>query len=460
MKKKAIKFAVDGFKNILKSLGGDKDPRVNNIYVPPIRISQNLANDIYTYNWMAAKCIDIPVDDSTRKWRKLLIEDDKKREQVEEVFKEYDIKGKVNIAMKWARAFGGSAIIFMFNDEDPAFPLNVESIKQDSLSNIIVLDRYNIIANEVNRNILDPNFGQPETYYIARTGDVIHHTRMVVFQGYIPTIYEYEKENYWGLSYFNRGLEPVEQSMQVSNNINTSTYEANIDVYRIEGLNSMVAEGQDDLVVKRLQLASEMKSAVNGIALDKQDEYDKKGNTFTDLANIDDRFIQKVAGCWNIPVTRLMGISPAGQNATGESDMLNYYDNVQSVQENELRPLLNKIDALVMASGFGDKEPLEYKFLPLKQLTEQEQADVDLKNGQRDQIYLDGQVITKVDVISELSQNGTYSNIDANRVEEEKKEEEETEGFDTTEGLEEEVETEPEAIEGINEEETENSSTD
>jgi len=184
-------------------------------------------------------------------------------------------------------------------------------------------------------------------------------------------------------------------------------------------LNALVAEGRDALVVKRLKLAHEMKSIINGIALDKEDEYDKKTNSFTTLPDIDDRAIQKVSGASGIPVTRLLGISPAGQNATGESDMLNYYDNVQSTQENGLRPHIDWMDSIVTASATSDIESFEYEFKPLKQLTELEQASVTLQRAQRDQIYLDQDIIEPSDIVAQLAEDGTYVSIDENSVTEE-----------------------------------------
>ncbi|RLB93604.1 MAG: hypothetical protein DRH26_03450, partial [Deltaproteobacteria bacterium] len=68
--------------------------------------------------------------------------------------------------------------------------------------------------------------------------------------------------------------------------------------------------------------------------------------------------------------------------------------------------------------------PFEYEFRPLKQLTEIEQSDVDLKTAQRDQVYLDQDIITGIDVMSELAEKGTYISIDENRVVEEKESEE------------------------------------
>ena len=411
---------TDGFKNILKGLGTSKDPRQNTYYQQGIRITQKTANDLYTYNWLAAKVVDIPIDDATRKWRNILISDADIKKETETLLQEFEVKQKIAQAAKWARVFGGAVIIAIIDGEDPATPLIPERIRPGTLRNFIVLDRWNIYADVINRDIISKNFGQPEYYTVARNGQKIHHTRLTKFNGGTSTIMELEMQNFWGNSIFTKQLEPITDSQVTSQSIGNLIYESNVDVYRVNGLNGLVAEGQDDVVIKRLKIAAEMKSILNGIVLDKEDEYDKKNNTFTTLPEIDDRFIQKVAGAADIPVTRLLGVSPTGMNATGESDMLNYYDNVQSLQENLLRPHISWMDDIVIAHA--GVETFKYEFQPLKQLTEAEQAEVNLKRAQTNQIYLDQGVITEVDVLSQLAEDGTYVSVDEIRVEEAKAE--------------------------------------
>ena len=410
----------DGFKNVIKGLGTRGDSRTSVIYSPNRDINYTTANDLYTSNWLAAKVVDTPIDDATRKWRSLLIPDPEKKAKIEEAFKKYGLKNKINLAMKWSRVFGGSVIVIIIDGDDQEEALDLESIKKDSLKNLVVLDRYNIHPEVINRDILSENYGKPDFYIVSRGGQRIHYSRVIRFEGSVSTIRQMEKRNFWGSSIYKKLFDPIMDSQTVSNSISNLIYESNVDVYRVEGLYKMVAEGNDDLVVKRLKIAHQMKSIINAVVLDQKDEYDKKSNTFANLPEIDDRFIQKVAGASNIPVTRLLGISPAGQNATGESDMRNYYDSVSSLQENEIRPKLTILDTIILASVFGKYESFEYEFLPLQQLTDKEQAEVDLQKAQRDQIYLDLDVIESIDSLSELAENGTYNSIDENRVEEEK----------------------------------------
>lgn len=415
---KIPKIIKDGFKNIMKGLGGSRDPRSQTTFVPGVEINQALADSMYSYNWLCSKVVDVPVDDATRKWRNILISDPKKKEEIEEIYTALDIKGKFNLAMKWARVFGGAAIIIVIEGDDLAQPLDITKIRKGSLKNLLVLDRWNIYPGQANRNILSDNFGKPETYTVAREGQAIHHTRVVKFFGMVPTIHQAERNNFWGLSLYTKLWEPISQSQEISNSIASAIYESNLDVYRINGLNDMIAEGSDDLVIARLKIAHEMKGVVNGIALDKEDEYEKKSNRFTDLPNIDDRGIQKVAGASKIPVTKLLGISPSGLGATGDSENRDYYDDVQAIQENEIRPRLDYIDQVVMASSFGVDVIFKYEFNPLQQVTESQQAEIDAKNATRDQIYFDMDILTESDVLAQLAEDGTYISIDETRAKE------------------------------------------
>ncbi|MFP3681974.1 DUF1073 domain-containing protein, partial [Pseudomonas sp. SIMBA_041] len=60
-----------------------------------------------------------------------------------------------------------------------------------------------------------------------------------------------------------------------------------------------------------------------------------------------------ISGASEIPVTRLFGRSPAGMNATGESDLQNYYEVVQQQQESTLGPILDKLLPIICMSEFG-----------------------------------------------------------------------------------------------------------
>lgn len=407
----------DGFQNVMKGLGGERDSRQYRRYVETLgRVDQHTAEMLYASNWLTAKVVDVPVEDALRKWREILIEDSEKKEEVEKFYKETKLKSTIDTAAKWSRVFGGSGIFIVIEGDDPTTPLYPERVRPGTLKRFVALDRWRLTSLGVNTDLLSENFGEPEFYTEAESGTIIHHTRIVKFNGPIPSINLYRINNYWGDSIFRKLYDPISDSQNTSNAISTMIDESNVDVYKIEGLNQLIAEGGDELAIKRLKIAHEMKSIVNGIALDASDGYEKKSNSFATLDAIDDRFIQKVAGASNIPVTKLLGISPGGQNATGESDLRNYYDSVSDYQENKLRSKLEYIDSIT-ARSLG-LEPFEFNWLPLMQLNEIEQATVENTRADRDTKYLNAGVIEVSDIQAELAQNKTYVSVDMERAEE------------------------------------------
>jgi phage-related protein (TIGR01555 family) len=95
----------------------------------------------------------------------------------------------------------------------------------------------------------------------------------------------------------------------------------------------------------------------------------------------------KLSGSTGIPVTRLFGRSPAGLNATGESDLTNYYDLVEATQRNRLMPAIRRLVNLICAWK-GIKKVPEITFNSLYQMSEEEKAKVDYTEAQTKQIYV------------------------------------------------------------------------
>ncbi len=84
-----------------------------------------------------------------------------------------------------------------------------------------------------------------------------------------------------------------------------------------------------------------------------------------------------ISGAAEIPVTRLFGRSPSGLNATGESDLQNYYDMIAEKQESVLRPILNKLLPVFVLSTLGSiPEDFDFEFDPVAEPTDKERADL------------------------------------------------------------------------------------
>ena len=128
-------------------------------------------------------------------------------------------------------------------------------------------------------------------------------------------------------------------------------------------------------------------------------------------------FLQVAAGAADIPVTRLLGQSPAGLSATGDSDTRNYYDIIVARQELDLRPGLERLDRLILRSEGLDEGALTFAFRPLWQLDEPARAALSLSRAQATQVYA-ASGLWPAGVVARLAKaqlvaDGTYPNAAA-----------------------------------------------
>lgn len=90
-------------------------------------------------------------------------------------------------------------------------------------------------------------------------------------------------------------------------------------------------------------------------------------------------FIQILSAASDIPATRFIGQAPGGLNATGESDLENYYNVIDSYQTQEIEPKLRTTYDIVGYHEFPNKWPKErenltFEFPPLWNASELEEA--------------------------------------------------------------------------------------
>ena len=160
-----------------------------------------------------------------------------------------------------------------------------------------------------------------------------------------------------------------------------------------------------------------MKSMNNLLLLGDGETWSRQRIDFAGLPEMARTFLQVAAGAADIPVTRLLGQSPAGLSATGESDVRNYYDMIAARQELDLRPQLERLDRLICPSEGIDEGALSFAFRPLSQLDEPAKAALALSRAQATQVYAGlglwrAEVTAKL-VEAQLVADGTYPNAAA-----------------------------------------------
>lgn len=379
----------------------------------------------YRASWLAKKIVDIPAQDMFRAWRSWQAEEDQ-IEQLEKAEKSLGLQGKLLRAKKLARLYGECHLYFDLG-EDPSLPVNPERVRKGALRFVTLLTHRQVQAGEMDQDPLSTTFGLPLWYVVvgSKQGDVrIHPSRLITLTGVArPDVEEFGRfaGGRLGDSSLTALMEAVKQFDGVAANINSLVYEAKIDVISVAGLTTHIAGNptEEQKLLSRYRLAAMAKGNNGMLILDKDNEaYEQKSFQFAALADIMDRYAQNSAGGADIPMTRLFGRSPGGMNATGDSDLRNYYDRISSDQELEARPAMELFDECLIRSALGSRPPeAYYKWASLWQISDQERAElgrvgVETIKTLKDTALIPDEVLSR-GVVNLLTQDGIIPGLES-----------------------------------------------
>ncbi|PSS59867.1 hypothetical protein C6558_36200 [Ensifer sp. NM-2] len=376
-----IAFVRDSLTNMVANLGTSRDKASATFYSMPMLSDEELLN-AYRGAWLPRKIVDIPAFDSVRAWRDWQATKPQ-IEAIEAEEKRLNVKGKILEAKIKARLWGGAALVIGTGEQDLTTPLDAERIGKGGLKYLTVMSRRQLTAGEVERDPASEWYGKPKIYQVSSTGGrqvEIHPSRLVIFNGNPAPDDEIVTSAYpgWGDSVLLSMVEAIKQADGTAANIASLVFEAKVNVIRIPDFMQNVGdERYRAKILERYTLAATAKGINGDLLLDKEEEFEQKTASFATLPDVLMSFMQLVSGAADIPATRLLGQSPAGMNATGESDLRNYYDRLQAMQSVEMTPVMARLDECIIRSALGSRDPdIYYEWAPLWGMSEKEKADV------------------------------------------------------------------------------------
>jgi phage-related protein (TIGR01555 family) len=314
-------------------------------------------------------------------------------------------------ARTWGRLYGGGALYLGLDDgRMPWEPVDLAALRR--VLWVTDVDRRDLYPLSWDSDPLSAHFGLPLTYRLTRMGGTatesvtVHASRIVRFEGSTPTRRRRLVLQGWGDSVLQRVFAELQQARAAFAGAGVLIQESSQGVLKIKGLaEAMAQDGDDDVFRKRLDLMDRARSLVRSLLLDADGEsYERvEVGTLSGIVEILDRNINLLAAVSETPVTVLMGQAPAGLNATGDSDVRNWYDQVQSEREHQLRPQLTRVLDLILRSSEGPTrgQPVEgarIVFPSLWQPSPTEQADLRSKQADVDSTYIQTGVLTPAEV--------------------------------------------------------------
>lgn len=371
---------ADSLRSLITGLGDPALDKAAGLGYANGTLSDLQLHAAYRNTWLAKKIVNIPALDALRKWR-MWQADQQHITAIEAEERRLGLQTKLLQCKTLARLWGGACLYI--GDGRPADqPLEPGGIKKGGIKYLTVMSRREMIAGELEQDPELEHYGHPQKYTITngRTFADIHPSRLVVQIGDMhPDPWNASGTALgWGDSVLQSVYTSILNADSTAANIASLVFEANVDVFKIPGLmEHMATAAYRNKLLDRFTLANIGKSITKSLLTDSEEEYDRKTIAFSGLPDVLQQFLIIVSGAADIPLTRLLGQSPAGLSSTGEHDMKNYYDRVTSIQTLEIQPAMSLLDDALIQSALGSR-PAEifYSWTPLEQMSEKERAEI------------------------------------------------------------------------------------
>lgn len=430
----------DGFANLTARMGlGAQNVLSDSTYIFDLLTRNRMKLEaMYRGSWIVGAAVDAVAEDMTRAGVNIKGSDDPEAiQQMQSKLTRLGIWHSLLETIKWGRLYGGAIALIVIDGQDPATPLNVDTVGKDQFRGLKVFDRWQLQPSLQNMVLEGMDYGLPEFYDVISniaTGQVsnlrIHHSRVIRQIGIQLPAMQAMTEEWWGESVIERMYDRLVSFDAATSGAANLIQKAHLRTVQIDKLREVLAAGgkaEENLLSMFYHMR--MLQTNEGLTLlDKEDTFAAHSYTFSGLSDMILQFGQQIAGATGIPLVRLFGQSPAGLNSTGESDLRMYYDNVAAQQESRLRDGMMKVLRVMHKSLFGVLPPdnFDFDFVPLWQTSTKEKADIATSITTTVATAYEKGIIDQTTALQELKQSsestGVFTNITEEQIEEAKME--------------------------------------
>lgn len=390
---------------------------------------------VISQHWLVRKGCESKPRDALRKWYEIGCEgDDLHPDQIKEIEtldRKYGLKKQVLEAATMNNIFGIRHVLFLHSD--PAFdyskPFNPSEFEDGKYAGISQIDPNRLTPEFENKNLTDPsepNYLEPTWWQVGNKR--IHKSHMVILTGdMVPDLLK-PTYRYGGISKVQKVYERVYAAERTANEAPQLTMTKRL-VWRKADLEQVASKPTK--FGRAMQKLAEFRNNFGVQLLGKDEDMGQMDTTLTDLDSVIMGQYQLVCSILDVPASKLMGTGHSGFS-TGDADIDYYIESLEELQANELTEIVlahyrRLIPAFADDLGISKEASIYPEWNALRVMSDADKAEVNLKNRQADQIAFQSQAIDSYELRERLI-NDPYS------------------GFDNLEMVEDEDDTDPEAM--------------
>lgn len=376
---------------------------------------------ILAQNWLIEKACTMPGKDAVRHgWTVSANDGDEIDpdvfEKLRKCDKDFKIKQNCIEFIKFGRVFGIRHALFLVDGIDYSLPFNPDGVRKGAYKGISQIDPYWMTPELDGQATADPSavhFYEPTWWRV--NGQRVHRSHFVIMRnsGQVADILK--------PSYFYGGI-PTPQ--KIYERVYASERTANeapllAMTKRLTTINLDITQAVADPASfgEKMQTWTEYQNNFGVKVIGGEEKIEQFDTSLTGLDETIMTQYQLVAAASNVPATKLLGTTPKGFNSTGDYEQDSYHEELESIQENELTPLIDRHNLLCIRSIIAPEKPfnVEVQWNPVDSPSAKEQAEINASKAATDKVWADSGAIDGTDIRQRLinDRDSGYNGIDA-----------------------------------------------
>lgn len=375
-----------------------------NIKFDLLSMQYQLITFLYKTYGILGKVVDVPVDDAYRYGGFDIETDTINEKELAELEHELKINNDIEQlkqARKWARLFGGAALICL-DGKKLKEPLKQV---QDMPVEFIPVDRWQLTYDKANilekggKWHLTSSYGNLADY----SGQEIHESRIKILRGKRAPFMIEQMVNFWGISVYEQIFQDMNQLFKSRDVLFELLDEAKTDILKLEKLESAISNNAAMRALQKMvDFISRNKNYKSQITLSTKDEYEQKQMSFSGFEGILREIRIMMAGSANMPVNKLWGEGVTGFGS-GEDSLENYNSLVEGeVRAADYDTLLWMLKIRCYQLFGREVEDINIDWKPLRVLSSTEQQNIDTQKLDNVMKLFDRQLLNPQEVMEIL----------------------------------------------------------
>ncbi len=380
------------------------------------------------------KISGVIAEEMTRKWIEIVnVGDEDKAERINEIekamrkFKVRDVfrqaaeldgffgRGQIYIDVKTP---GGAIARDLPLELKSQLTITADKIVKDSLLGFKIIEPVWTYPAQYNSNKpLAPDYYKPSSWYVM--SQEVHASRLLLFVSRdVPDMLK-PAYNFGGVSMSQLAKPYVDNWLRTRQSVSDMLHSFSLSGIKTD-MGSALEGGEGAEMFNRAKLFTQLRDNRNLLLIDKEaEEFFQFNVPLSGLDALQAQAQEQMASVASIPLVKLLGITPAGLNASADPEIRAFYDYLAGLQENIFRDPLKVVIDVIQLSTFGDIDPdINFKFVELWQMSALELAQIRKSDAETDNVLVSGGIIVADESRARLASDpdSGYDGLELNAV--------------------------------------------